>query len=356
MGRRLISIITFVFLLCSCASINPNTDISIRENVSSESITTVDELPTEADIISDAPQKTTNDDNTVNPEYPAIQTVSSSIVDMPSLFQNIPVSNNEYSATAATRGSKANAHNTLALLKATITSLADYESFQKSDASHELEEYIATLHNAFLLDASIILSGFDWNSITHASLLTNGNTYLGEELEHDGEIPDGDGIVMFADGRIFIGEFSDSSRQGLGLMSWPSGAAYFGEWKNDRINGTGILYISADEIWAGDFIDDDLEDGINMLSVDGNTYFFEYDKGARTGQILIEFDNGAIYLGAFMNRSLHGTGMMLYPNGDIYYGRFLNNRRNGYGTYEFSTGESLEGTWARDKFKKANEK
>ena len=353
MGRILICIMTVVILLFSCASVDTNAYTSPRENVSSEGITTVNELQPEADILSNEPRKVPKDDNTTGSEPSAIQTATSSAVDMTSLFQNIPVQNNGYHVAGS---NKANAHSTLALLKAAIISLADYESFQMdadtSQVRDEVEEYIATLHNAFLLDESMILSGFDWNSITHASLLTNGNTYIGEELENDGEIPDGDGIVIFADGRVFIGEISDSSRQGLGLMSWPSGAAYFGEWQNDRMNGIGILYISADEIWAGDFINDSLEDGINMMAVDGNTYFFEYDRGARTGQILIEFENGAIYLGAFMNRNLHGNGMMIYQNGDIYYGRFLNSRRNGYGTYEFSTGESLEGTWATDKFVK----
>ena len=43
---------------------------------------------------------------------------------------------------------------------------------------------------------------------------------------------EGNGIINWADGKQFIGEFRNDLKHGKGTFIWPDGRKYFGTWDN----------------------------------------------------------------------------------------------------------------------------
>ena len=43
------------------------------------------------------------------------------------------------------------------------------------------------------------------------------------------------------DGQVYVGQFSDWKRFGLGNLTYRNGDLYVGQWNDDEGNGTGIL-------------------------------------------------------------------------------------------------------------------
>ena len=44
----------------------------------------------------------------------------------------------------------------------------------------------------------------------------------------------GRGVLSWADGGSYDGEWKEGQRCGLGIMKWPNGKSYKGEWKDDK--------------------------------------------------------------------------------------------------------------------------
>jgi hypothetical protein len=44
----------------------------------------------------------------------------------------------------------------------------------------------------------------------------------------------------YADGGVFVGQFKDSCRHGLGQFTMPGGRSYSGQWVNGEQHGVGI--------------------------------------------------------------------------------------------------------------------
>jgi hypothetical protein len=86
----------------------------------------------------------------------------------------------------------------------------------------------------------------------------------------------------FQDGSRYEGEIKvDGTRQGYGVMWFPKGDFYFGQWLEDQFNGQG-------------------------------TYVFS---------------NGERYEGDLADNLKHGKGAFFYLNGDIYLGNWQDNQK-----------------------------
>ena len=104
---------------------------------------------------------------------------------------------------------------------------------------------------------------------------------------------------------------------------------YKGEWKNGekwRPNGLGV-----------------------MTYPDGHKYVGEWKDGKEQGQGTFTFPDGNKYVGEFKDGKQNGQGTYTYPDGQKYVGRWKDDKRNGQGTYTYPDGQKYVGRWKDDK-------
>ncbi|KPI89341.1 hypothetical protein ABL78_1570 [Leptomonas seymouri] len=63
----------------------------------------------------------------------------------------------------------------------------------------------------------------------------------------------------------------------------------------------------------------------------------------RTGMGYLQYSNGVIYEGEWLNGERHGLGVCFYPSGNIFVGQFRSGLMEGRGTMFFATGECFSG-------------
>jgi hypothetical protein len=51
----------------------------------------------------------------------------------------------------------------------------------------------------------------------------------------------GNGIFIWADGRVYYGEFYRDLKHGKGKLTWPCGKFYDGQWVNGIMDGFGTF-------------------------------------------------------------------------------------------------------------------
>lgn len=146
-----------------------------------------------------------------------------------------------------------------------------------------------------------------------------GDTYAGFVDEND--IPQGSGIMYYATGSVYYGDFVDGIPEGNGRFEWDSGCTYIGKMKDGLMHGVGYMY------WpVGDYFYGEWKNGTFTY---GTKYFLQAGA-AIDGAIK---DRYCIYFGEFDNNGLmSGWGTMHWPAGDYYEGEWSNNVRHGYGT------------------------
>jgi len=104
----------------------------------------------------------------------------------------------------------------------------------------------------------------------------------------------------------YEGDFKDGKADGNGKIIYGDGKYYIGQLKNDHRHGKGILYYKNGNIkYEGDFVENKFE---------GN------------GKLILE--DGQYYIGQFKNGFKHGKGIEYYSNGSIKYeGEFENDKK-----------------------------
>ena len=89
----------------------------------------------------------------------------------------------------------------------------------------------------------------------------NGTVYEGDFL---GEAPHGRGVITTAEGR-YEGQLDAGSKHGLGKMTFADGRGYEGNFNNDRIDGAGTLTKADGTVVTGNFRETE-RDGIILVS------------------------------------------------------------------------------------------
>lgn len=84
---------------------------------------------------------------------------------------------------------------------------------------------------------------------------------------------------------VYIGEFSNGKKHGIGLFKWPNGESAAVEWKNDRFDGIGIYY------W-----------------LDGSRYEGNFKNGKREGKGVYYWPDGSSYEGEWHDWIAADTG------------------------------------------------
>lgn len=78
--------------------------------------------------------------------------------------------------------------------------------------------------------------------------IPDGCSYEGE---HTNGIPHGSGIMIFPNGNVYEGQFKFGKKDGFGEEDLIGGGKYIGEYKNDFFHGTGTCYYKTGNIVSG---------------------------------------------------------------------------------------------------------
>jgi hypothetical protein len=107
-------------------------------------------------------------------------------------------------------------------------------------------------------------------------------TYSGDFVlwKHDGaerRVKHGRGIMRWPDGREYRGQFHFDKMQGEGIMSWPTGSKYVGQYCNNRKEGNGKLTMPDGSIYEGTFVEGLRHGSFLHTAADGSAFRMEFD-------------------------------------------------------------------------------
>lgn len=134
-------------------------------------------------------------------------------------------------------------------------------------------------------------------------VLSNGTTYTGTL-----PLPKGD---------VFEGV-----RHGYGVLLWPDGSRYEGEWRENKACGKGKFWHADGDVFEGNW----REDKANGYGI------YTHRSGSR-------------YEGYWENDLQHGTGKETWTKGSWYEGEYARGRKQGYGKHVWEDGSQYEGLW-----------
>lgn len=106
----------------------------------------------------------------------------------------------------------------------------------------------------------------------------------------------------------YVGTFKDGAYSGQGKMTLVSGAVYDGEWQSGKRHGRGELTMPA--TGPGSLI----------------KYRGEFRDNVAAGQGVLEWNNGARYVGSVSEQKPHGPGELRRPDGQVRRGIFDKSR------------------------------
>jgi len=180
---------------------------------------------------------------------------------------------------------------------------------------------------SFQYHISSLLKGISLTLIILLISCTTAPKYNYEgELNDDG-LYHGKGVITYPLGGKYVGEFKDGKRDGQGVHTYPSGSKYVGEFKDGKYNGQGTI-----------------------THPDGEQYVGEYKDGKRDGQGAHTYPSGSKYVGEFKDGKYNGQGTFTYPDDSKYVGEYKDGIKNGLGTYTFPSGEKYVGEFKDGKY------
>ena len=144
-----------------------------------------------------------------------------------------------------------------------------------------------------------------------------------------GDCIGGKGVLM-VNGDIYIGDFKNNLRHGIGICYYFNGSEYKGAWQGDKQHGNGALTYSDGRIRSG-FWSENIYQGSSVSDITVKTggpqpptpKVNEKLEGCllgncKNGRGTYLFAGGNKYIGDFENGLPNGTGKISYANGDVY--------------------------------------
>ena len=128
----------------------------------------------------------------------------------------------------------------------------------------------------------------------------------------------------------YNGEVLIGKPNGLGVIIFPNGIRYVGEWRYGKYEGQGTYTYGIGK-WEGD------------------KYKGKFRDGYRNGQGTYTWSDGDKYVGEFKGDKPNGQGTYTWSDGRKYEGRFKDGKKHGRGTFTSIKGYKYVGEWRRDK-------
>ncbi|RQX67607.1 MORN repeat-containing protein [Toxoplasma gondii CAST] len=125
---------------------------------------------------------------------------------------------------------------------------------------------------------------------------------------------EGYGRLVYANGDVYEGEFSNSVRHGQGIYSGADGLRYEGDWQRDRRHGCGVLtHDKVNFVYVGQW-EDDKKSGDGHLYSSTERYWGGFAENKYSGKgTYVERTGGIYYEGEFADGVFHGLGKLVLP-------------------------------------------
>jgi hypothetical protein len=124
-----------------------------------------------------------------------------------------------------------------------------------------------------------------------------GTNAAGVKLRYYGDLVkgkwEGTGLLSWANGNFYSGEFKNDVQHGKGIYIWANGYVYDGDWENGEANGMGV--------------------GFNIRGK--WRYEGQYKDGKRNGSGIYHHEDGTFYIGGFENSKRQGFGSLNSADG-----------------------------------------
>ena len=151
-------------------------------------------------------------------------------------------------------------------------------------------------------------------------VLGENSVYAGQM---NGDVREGRGMAIFADGNIYEGYFENDRTSIRGRLLFDNGDMFVGEIRDMCMNGHGVYFN-------------------NSL---GSKYTGMFFNDCPHGQGREEWEDGTQYDGYFESGAKQGRGVFRTKEGSIYEGEFKEGRFEGEGTLTTKTKTKYKGTW-----------
>ena len=112
----------------------------------------------------------------------------------------------------------------------------------------------------------------------------------------------GQGAIKDADGDLYMGEYKNGEKHGIGINISENGFIIAGEWVKGELQGKGML------IWE-----------------DGTVFFGDFSGSIVEGAGLIKYSNGEVFLGNWVENQRNGKGVLYGPDGKVINGSYYIN-------------------------------
>ena len=109
-------------------------------------------------------------------------------------------------------------------------------------------------------------------------------------------------------------------------------------------SGHGTIEFNDGSVYEGDFLDGKFHGQGTLTDPDGDYYTGQWDNGKRHGQGT-EKNSFTTYIGEWVNDKRHGQGTLTFPYGTRYTGSWERGRYCGYGTLVSPYGPTITGYW-----------
>ena len=144
-------------------------------------------------------------------------------------------------------------------------------------------------------------------------------------------MPNGQGRLEYEkESRWYEGDWIHGRWTGYGKLSNGDGDFYEGGLKNDHKHGTGIMKFADGRVFEGEYIRGQMIQG-KMTYQDGSIYGGSWVDGMRHGRGKCIFVDGSQYEGDFREGNFHGHGKMTWNDGGWYVGNWCNGEMDGLG-------------------------
>jgi hypothetical protein len=168
---------------------------------------------------------------------------------------------------------------------------------------------------------------------------------------------EGNGVKLYPDGMIFLGDFKNGVRNGYGKVYNPDKTIYEGRWVNDKMDGSGVFIndqgLKKSGVWKENAY---VTTGGNQSTVPPGqtTKTPQRQTGCISGDCIngygtYVYSDGSRYMGPFKDSLSHGQGVAIYQAKDgttsRYEGMFERGSVQGRGTYTFADGRKKVGFW-----------
>ncbi|XP_034467527.1 alsin isoform X3 [Hippoglossus hippoglossus] len=171
--------------------------------------------------------------------------------------------------------------------------------------------------------------------------------------------PNGRGVLKWPDGRIYTGEFKNGLEDGFGEFVAPfktlnKNDQYQGHWKDGKMHGLGTYKYASGEVYDGSF-QDGMRHGHGMLrsgklnTSSPSVFIGQWLQDKKTGYgVFDDITKGEKYMGMWQDHLRQGTGVVVTQFGLYYEGTFKDNKMMGAGILLSEDDTTYEGEFSDD--------